>query len=79
MKYCSNCNAILKEGVKFCSKCGAPVQKIESQDKVTDDQETTFQTHTLNPKEKKNFPLNKILLGISIIVVLLFIAKSFTQ
>ena len=65
MNYCSNCGTTIKQGVKFCSKCGKPVQEI-------DQPATTYRTHTLYPNEKKSFPLNKVLLGISILVVLLF-------
>jgi len=75
--YCSNCNTSLKEGAKFCTNCGTPVQKKATQDEVADNHKDQFQTHTLQPIIKKPFPLNKVLLGIGILVVLFFVGKYF--
>lgn len=31
MKYCGNCGAKIPDGIKFCPKCGTPVDKFEKQ------------------------------------------------
>lgn len=77
MKFCTKCGTTIKEGAKFCTKCGTPVQKNETQDEVTEKHEDQFQTHTLQPSDKKPFPLNKVLLGIGLVVVLFFVGKYF--
>jgi hypothetical protein len=75
MKYCTNCGANLKEETKFCTNCGTPVQKNEKRDDVAEKREENFQTNTLEHKVKKPFPLNKVLLGIGVLVVLFFFGK----
>ncbi len=34
MIHCSNCNATLKEGAKFCTHCGSPIKELEQTKKV---------------------------------------------
>ena len=29
--FCENCGAVLKEGAKFCTSCGASIEPIENQ------------------------------------------------
>ncbi|WP_125768406.1 zinc-ribbon domain-containing protein [Companilactobacillus furfuricola] len=31
MKFCGNCGAKIPDGIKFCPKCGTPVDKFEKQ------------------------------------------------
>ncbi len=77
MKYCTNCNSTLKEGAKFCTKCGTPIQKMDIQHEIVEKEEKVNQPEPFHKQQKKVFPLNKILLGIAVIMVLVFVGKSF--
>ena len=71
MTQCSNCNATLKEGAKFCTNCGTPI-KDKSITRTTDD---TFQE---SKKDKPKSPSKgtKIIIGLIAVFALFFIMRS---
>lgn len=70
---CTNCKEPLEEDVDFCTQCGAPVKKIISQNKTNNN--NLSQSENLN-LQKIPFPLNKVLWGLVIVVVMFFVGKS---
>lgn len=72
MTHCSNCNATLKVGAKFCTNCGAPVEDKDRRAKATN----TVHTIEVN-KPKSSSKLLKIILGILAVVFLGFVVKSY--
>lgn len=70
--YCSNCKATLKEGAKFCTKCGTPVKEIAL--------EKEWNNTDMAIEEKKiNYYSKKIMIigGLIAIVAIFLIGKSF--
>ncbi|WP_296385460.1 zinc ribbon domain-containing protein [Winogradskyella sp.] len=71
MTHCSNCNAILKEGVKFCTNCGAPIKKVEQTKKVNPGL-TVLGENTPKSRSKGT----KILVGLIAVIALFFIVRA---
>lgn len=71
MKYCSNCNATLKESAKFCTNCGMP-----NEDKSA--ASTTNDTFQQLEGDKPTSPSKgtKIIVGLIAVVALFFIVRS---
>ena len=68
--YCSNCNAQLKEGAKFCTKCGTAIKIIAAESHTTD--------LPIEGKKTNNFSKKMIIIGgIIAIVVVFFIGRNF--
>ena len=72
MTNCSNCNATLKVGAKFCTNCGAP---IEDKDRPAKANDTVHKVEAIKPKSSSK--TLKIFLSIIAIVVLGFVVKSY--
>lgn len=72
MTNCSNCNATLKAGAKFCTNCGTPVEDKHRRAKANE----PVQKVEVN-KPKSSSKTFKIVLGIMAVVVLGFVAKSY--
>lgn len=74
MSHCSNCNATLKQGARFCTNCGHPVHKTN-----IDKTETTRYDEPISKKAnpKSSSKTLKIVLSIIAIVVLGFVVKSY--
>jgi hypothetical protein len=71
MTQCSNCNATLKAGAKFCTNCGTPIKEKDFPIRAND----TF--HELNEdKPKRPLKRNGILVGLLAIVALFFIVRA---
>lgn len=65
--FCENCGAVLKEGAKFCTSCGASVEPIENQEYRYQPQQA------LEPQEKKGSGKTAlfVLLGILFLLILM--------
>ncbi len=71
MIHCSNCNATLKEGAKFCTHCGSPIKELEQTKKVN-----TGLNELLENTPKSPSKGTKIIVGLIAVVVLVFIVRS---
>lgn len=71
MLNCKNCKAIIKEGSKFCTNCGTPVEDHNQRAKLND-----TSPHLEAKKSKSPSMLTKIIFWILTIVALFFIVKS---
>ena len=71
MNHCSNCNAPLKEGAKFCTHCGSPIKEVEQTKKVN-----TSLNELVENKPKSSSKGKKIIVGLVVIVALFFIVRS---
>ena len=61
MKYCSNCENKLIEGLKYCFKCGADVETNMSNDNVNHDNNVNVNSNVnddVNEKAKSNSRLS---------------------
>ena len=67
MAFCGKCGAPLDEG-KFCPNCGAPVELEQNQTTVT----------AFSHKSKKLGRWKKVVLGVVVVAVALFIITRFT-
>ena len=77
MKYCTNCNAELKEGTKFCTNCGAPTTTENNQNSKKNTEVNLVEDSLNQPNKGKR--LSIALLGIGFLVILFFIGKSFVK
>jgi len=68
--YCSNCNTQIKEGAKFCTKCGTPVKAIENE-------WATNKPPIEEQKTTKNSKKMIIIVASIAIIALIFIGRSF--
>ncbi len=71
MTHCSNCNATLKKGTKFCTSCGAPIKHKEASIKKA---KKTFNEVKHKPKSVSKGI--KIIVGLIAIVALFFMVRS---
>ena len=72
MTHCSNCNATLKKGAKFCTSCGYPIKEEEQIQKVD-----TGLTELVEDTPKSSSKGIKIMIGLFAVIALFFIGKNF--
>lgn len=71
MKHCSNCNATLKEGAKFCTNCGEPIEDKVGSIKPNDTFNEVKEDTPKSPSKR-----TRIIVGLFAVVALFFIVRS---
>lgn len=71
--YCEKCGQQLRDGAKFCNKCGAPVENIKNDDKPKEDhkfnQNDNINKKTIEPANKPRRSKKPLVITLSIVAV----------
>ena len=71
--YCEKCGQQLRDGAKFCNKCGAPVENTKNDDKPKEDhkfnQNDNINKKTIEPANKPRRSKKPLVITLSIVAV----------